>query len=57
MWGQGLSIHGAPGLGLLEERDDGQMGSDLVASGMKANDQLEMDDLSPMDRHSLPSTW
>lgn len=57
MWGHGLSIHGTPGLGLLEERDDGQMGSGLVASGMKANDQLEMDDLSPMDRHSLPSTW
>lgn len=57
MWGQGLSIHGTPGLGLLEERDDRQMGSDLVASGMKANDQLEMDDPSPMDRHSLPSTW
>lgn len=57
MWGQGLSVHGTPGLRLLEERDDRQMGSDLVASGMKAHDQLEMEYLSPMDGHSLPSTW
>lgn len=57
MWGHGLRIHGTPGLGLLEERDDGQMGSDPMASGTNANDHLEMDDLSPVNRHSLPSTW